>query len=681
MHVRLASSDVRYNGALLQAEVTVQNLLDQPMGTDGTTVSGTRVFFHSGPTVVEGTGSVSVQADSVGTFTAADQPFYLYAGVIQPAAVSSPRTWTFAVDPVVVRFEFMVFVETTLPGEGSILHWRTEQAPLPFEGPYTDISAAPNAAFVSGVGKVIYFDGNAWTDLGDPGCNCRSVAAVSHDEAFVVGAAGAVRHWTGSEWVDVSSDVLSGVQLKDVWGASPRDVWAISDSTMYHFDGTEWTAFGATLPLGGRVMAIWGSGPDDVWVVGLAGMILHWNGQVWFVQSLARFGTDLLAVWGSGPNDVWAGGFVDCPCGGALFHYDGTTWTQVSGVPGLEQTFPTAGASSPGEVWAITYHGALLHDDGGGWSNTEILPGVLARKIASPAPGTAIALATEGDQDLILRNDGDGWKLAVPPPEPLTGVWGSSASDVWAVGGGSIRHRLAGTWTWEPTPGGIPLADVWGASATDVWAVGDSGIAHFDGEAWTRSAGAAIPLRSVWGSSPTDVWAGGDDQVAHWDGSSWTTMSLPIGHVADVWGSSAANVFAVGEDGQIRRWDGSAWTTMASGTAVALSGVWGSGPGDVYAVGIAGTVLHYDGNAAGSWTTVATPASEFASIEAVWGSGPGDVYILADAGASVVHWDGASWRKLTTFPFVGARMLALWGSGPHDIYAAGNDGRVVHGTR
>src|SRR5437867_1569558 len=81
-YVALRSSAVSYNAgtSTFQADVTVQNLTALPMGTsDGSTVTGVKVFFHSGPTVTSGTGTVTVaHPDGMGTFTGMEQPFFLY---------------------------------------------------------------------------------------------------------------------------------------------------------------------------------------------------------------------------------------------------------------------------------------------------------------------------------------------------------------------------------------------------------------------------------------------------------------------------------------------------------------------------------------------------------------------------------------------------------------------------
>ncbi|MFQ5826374.1 MAG: PKD domain-containing protein, partial [Dehalococcoidia bacterium] len=60
---------------------------------------------------------------------------------------------------------------------------------------------------------------------------------------------------------------------------------------------------------------------------------------------------------------------------------------------------------------------------------------------------------------------------------PLYGVWGSSATDVFAVGiGGTIVHYNGTSWSAMSSGTTDLLWGVWGSSATDVFAVGIGGI-------------------------------------------------------------------------------------------------------------------------------------------------------------------------------------------------------------
>ncbi|HSU17328.1 hypothetical protein [Longimicrobium sp.] len=113
--VKLTSSNVAYNSGTGQFtfDVTVQNLIQQPMGTtDGTTTdpNGVRVFFSSGPTVTGGTGTAAVVPDGFATFTAAGQPFYQYNQLLAQNATSGAKTWTLVMPPTVTSFTFLLYV-------------------------------------------------------------------------------------------------------------------------------------------------------------------------------------------------------------------------------------------------------------------------------------------------------------------------------------------------------------------------------------------------------------------------------------------------------------------------------------------------------------------------------------------------------------------------------------------
>jgi hypothetical protein len=60
---------------------------------------------------------------------------------------------------------------------------------------------------------------------------------------------------------------------------------------------------------------------------------------------------------------------------------------------------------------------------------------------------------------------------------------------------------------------------VWGSSKTDVFAVGEGGmIFHFDGSVWKRqSSGTGIFLYGIWGSSATNAFAvGSSGEILHY---------------------------------------------------------------------------------------------------------------------------------------------------------------------
>lgn len=113
LYVKLRSSGTSYDGGaqIFQTSVTVQNLLGTQIGVVGGNPDSINVFFASGPTVTGGTGNASVfNPDGTGTFTAANQEFFYYAGILDPYEISAAKTWQFSVDNTVTTFTFTVFI-------------------------------------------------------------------------------------------------------------------------------------------------------------------------------------------------------------------------------------------------------------------------------------------------------------------------------------------------------------------------------------------------------------------------------------------------------------------------------------------------------------------------------------------------------------------------------------------
>jgi hypothetical protein len=161
--------------------------------------------------------------------------------------------------------------------------------------------------------------------------------------------------------------------------------------------------------------------------------------------------------------------------------------------------------------------------------------------------------------------------------------------------------QAQGRWEWQnPLPQGNTLPGVWGSSGSDVFAVGQYGtLLHYDGTGWSAmNSGTTKHLNGVWGKSESDVFAvGSQGTILHYNGATWSAMSsgTTMAYLNGVWGSSGSDVFAVGDRGTILHYDGTAWNAMISGTDKVLNDVWGSSGSDVFAVGWPGTILHYAG--------------------------------------------------------------------------------------
>jgi hypothetical protein len=88
----------------------------------------------------------------------------------------------------------------------------------------------------------------------------------------------------------------------------------------------------------------------------------------------------------------------------------------------------------------------------------------------------------------------------------LLSVWlviGLLFPGLWPAG---VQAQGCGWERQNPLPG---LSGVWGSSGGDIFAVGDYGtIVHYDGTDWSpMSSGTTAWLSGVWGSSGGDVFA------------------------------------------------------------------------------------------------------------------------------------------------------------------------------
>src|ERR1700680_1357542 len=118
----------------------------------------------------------------------------------------------------------------------------------------------------------------------------------------------------------------------------------------------------------------------------------------------------------------------------------------------------------------------------------------------------------------------------------------------------TVTTVTAGTIVWSAIPMDT-LRGVWGTSASDVWAVGYHGTPeHFNGTSWSPvTSGTTEPLVGVWGTSPSNVWivGGFTGTILHYNGTSWSSALErgQIGILFGVWGGAASDVWGLGDIG------------------------------------------------------------------------------------------------------------------------------------
>lgn len=349
------------------------------------------------------------------------------------------------------------------------------------------------------------------------------------------------------------------------------------------------------------------------------------------------------------------------------------------------------------------------------------------------APGTVRV----GFAGRVCSKDSWCWYSPLPQANPLRGIWGAAADDIWAVGdSATILHFDGGAWSGGAPAGLAPtdLYGVYGVSPTNVWAVGtNSGLMQYDGNGWKVSpqsgsvpSGSPQTLRAVWGSGPNDYWAVGNSGVIlRYNGTNWSefagSRSLTTNTLLGIWGSAPDDVWAVGSN-IVLRFNGTSWAVDNAAMAL-LSGstmyaISGTAKDRIIAVGSSGRVIRYNGTswsldpmsgAIGISTTYALSVTGNGAIAVGSGSGGGiggsrfdnnswqftaapgnltvfgvyansltDAWAVGDVGL-LLRYDGQAWTvPQISAPAQNYTLYNVWGNSPSDVWAVGSSGTIRH---
>ncbi len=179
-YVRLSSSSASQVADTFGVDVTVTNLIPQALGTtNGSSAdpAGVRVFFANGPTSTTG-GTVTVaNPDGTAMFTAANQPYHQYAGLLSQDSTTAVKRWLFHLTPEVSRFTFVVLVSAAVQYPDGYI-----------ETPYV-ISLDPNESRAL-TGTVFDFLGDTLNDAINWSSSAPGTASVSGAQVTAGGSRG-----------------------------------------------------------------------------------------------------------------------------------------------------------------------------------------------------------------------------------------------------------------------------------------------------------------------------------------------------------------------------------------------------------------------------------------------------------------------------------------------------------
>lgn len=478
-------------------------------------------------------------------------------------------------------------------------------------------AVGPNSVWIAGARRLYRYDGQSIADAPLPftyDLGGSALFALADDDVWLGTIFGTALHYDGSVW-SYSEGLDHNRAISDLWGASPNDLWAVSDYPLdiSRFDGTEWRQVpyvpGSSPE---NVGVLHGRAANDVWLAGQGGL-WHYDGQ-----SFTRHDPPLAPYTSIEPRGAWVGGSRAFVVGisGHVFEWSGGAWSLESGPEqGIYMRWFDIEPVAPDEVWFFGLGTSMRYD---GQSMTEVptvptnwrqdFSGSWAR---TPQDMWIVGAGQWGDN--VQRFDGNSFSR-VPSgnffgPDWVFGVWGSSESDIYFAAAGDSFHwdggafrRLNVNAAFQSIHGTGPN-DVWAASGTggssSVPPHPSNGIWHYDGQSWTQPVQDGTWWSSVYAVAPNDVWAGGGGgTVKHWDGLTWTTMPITGVTTSDPqnapfvssFGVRAPNdVYAVAGQ-RLLHWDGNVWTVLPS-FGVGLSAVAVASDGAVYVTGGSDAVL------------------------------------------------------------------------------------------
>lgn len=236
----------------------------------------------------------------------------------------------------------------------------------------------------------------------------------------------------------------------------------------------------------------------------------------------------------------------------------------------------------------------------------------------------------------ITHWDGEKWNSMDYHEGYLHDIYGFGSNDIWAVGHWQvdynqyalITHWNGSTWaTWklQQYPG---LYGIWGSSSSNIYAVGTGGIIiHYDGSSWVKqSSGTSMDLVDICGIDTNNIYICGfatstaSGILLNYTGNTWNTVTMGgvtndslklFGEFESLWRNSKKNLYLVGSlsyEGLPGNWK--------------MSDIPNNSPGP---------------NLTG-----------LASMECVRGSEDNNVFICGSRDL-IIHWNGRSWNIYNQF--------------------------------
>ena len=226
-------------------------------------------------------------------------------------------------------------------------------------------------------GLILHYTHCAWTPkyTTPPGSGLSGISMGSASDGWVVGSKKSgepfALHITNNSLRFVTpppgADILHGGIYTSVRMLSADEGWITFNrmkdrngfltTGLLHLSNGHWSEVDTPFPVAEVVLPV---GPDEAWVAGSAStqqeelVLYHYRSGTW-TKAAAPAGITVYAMRMVSPNDIWASGQMERGSSGvigAVLHYDGSEWRQVSvGASGHPQDVEAFGL---GTAWAFT---------------------------------------------------------------------------------------------------------------------------------------------------------------------------------------------------------------------------------------------------------------------------------------------------------------------------------------
>ncbi|NQU16445.1 MAG: hypothetical protein HQ564_00140 [Candidatus Saganbacteria bacterium] len=464
--------------------------------------------------------------------------------------------------------------------------------------------------YVGGIGAMYHYDGTSWSTMEiDTDAYIFGLWGTDSNNLYAVDLDGAIHFYNGSSWVKQAELVA---RFNSVHGTATNDVYAVSlagDYMLYHYDGTTWAGIdNSLLPGGSALYEVWGSASDDIYVVGDKGRIIHYNGTSW-EQIFDIPAREYQAVWGTSASNVLIAGE-----NGILLRKNGSSWTEelgeyrgfFDGIYGTSSTNMYFG----GYVLKSGSAANAMHYDGSTLTPVETGSVYDIRGFWGDGSNRFFAITEKIFNSQILQFNGSSWSTDYQVSMSLTDIWGSSLTDIYAVGydksyDSKIFHYDGLSWSTLESLSNEIVFDISGGASNEVYfrSVQDvlgseTPILYLYNGVTLKSV--SLPsgdsIQSIHYLSGTGLYVGIKDVLAYklylYNGAIWTELGSVGYDIKAIWASASNNVY-LGTAGGVHRYNGSTIAGPMYPYCDNCNRIWGTDANNIYLVGDHGIIMRY----------------------------------------------------------------------------------------